>query len=77
MLRKRISSPLERLKNYALAVAGGDLDAKISGNYEAELLELKNAISDMVNTISQTIAEAVEKGELAEAASRKAEQNTR
>ncbi|ACS80415.1 methyl-accepting chemotaxis protein [Maridesulfovibrio salexigens] len=74
MLRKRISSPLERLKNYALAVAGDNLDAEISGNYEAELLELKNAISDMVNTISQTIAEAVEKGELAEAASRKAEQ---
>ncbi|NDV21782.1 methyl-accepting chemotaxis protein [Desulfovibrio sp. JC022] len=74
MLRKRISGPLERLKNYALAVAGGKLDAKISGDYESELLELKNAISDMVNTITKTIAEAVEKGELAEAASLKAEQ---
>ncbi|TIH18519.1 HAMP domain-containing protein [Marinifilum sp. JC120] len=74
MLRKRISGPLERLRNYALAVAGGKLDAKISGNYESELLELKEAISGMVQTITKTIAEAVEKGELAEAASQKAEQ---
>lgn len=74
MLRKKISGPLERLKDYALAVAEGKLDAKISGQYDAELLELKNAINDMVQTITKTIAEAVEKGELAEAASRKAEQ---
>jgi len=74
MMRKRISGPLERLKDYALAVAGGKLDAKISGNYDAELLELKNAINDMVKTITKTIAEAVEKGKLAEKASQKAEQ---
>ncbi|WP_415716968.1 methyl-accepting chemotaxis protein [Maridesulfovibrio sp.] len=74
MMRKKISGPLERLKNYALAVAAGKLDAKISGSYDAELLDLKNAIDDMVKTITKTIAEAVEKGKLAEQASHKTEQ---
>ncbi|WP_034624363.1 methyl-accepting chemotaxis protein [Maridesulfovibrio hydrothermalis] len=73
MVHTKITKPLDRLRLYAKSVADGNLDAEISGEYSAELLALKNAIALMVKKIGETIAEAVEKGDLAEANSRRAE----
>ncbi|WP_034603094.1 methyl-accepting chemotaxis protein [Maridesulfovibrio frigidus] len=74
MVNRKITLPLERLRNYAKAVADGDLKAEVSGNYTAELLTLKDALARMVRKIGETINEAVEKGTLAEQSSMKAEE---
>ncbi len=73
MVNRKITVPLERLRNYAKSVADGDLHAKISGDYTAELLTLKDALARMVRKIGETIDVAVEKGTLAEQSSLKTE----
>lgn len=61
-----ITRPLGRVVGLAQAVAAGDLEARASGSYSAEMAVLRDSIEAMVGTLKAKIAEA--EGRSAEAA---------
>ena len=61
-----VTRPLGRVVNFARTVAAGDLEARASGAYSAEMAVLRDSIEAMVGTLKAKIAEA--EGRSAEAA---------
>ena len=53
-----ITRPLGRVVSLARAVAAGDLEARASGSYSAEMAVLRDSIEAMVGTLKAKIAEA-------------------
>ena len=68
-----IVSPLFRIRNYAQAVAAGDLSVVPEGKFSAELRIVKDAIATMVEHLKEKMTEAAKKKDEAEVASGKAE----
>ncbi|EFL51912.1 methyl-accepting chemotaxis sensory transducer [Solidesulfovibrio fructosivorans JJ]] len=66
LLGRNLSAPLTRLREYAAAVARGDLKARAAGNYPSELAELRESLSRMVAALEANMTEAREKGLQAE-----------
>jgi hemerythrin-like metal-binding protein len=62
LLGRTLNQPLSRLREYALAVAGGNLKAVAGGGYPPELADLRDAMSQMVASLEREMAEAREKG---------------
>jgi len=56
-----ITRPLGRIVDLAVAVAHGDLNARISGTFTAEMARLKESIEAMLAALKGKIAEADEK----------------
>ncbi|WP_285906925.1 bacteriohemerythrin [Pseudodesulfovibrio pelocollis] len=65
-LRTKLTRPLSHLKEYAEAVAGGDLKAVSKGEYTEELLDLKTAIVTMVDALGETMTTVETRGREAE-----------
>ena len=59
-------SPLYVVRNYARSVAGGDLEAKVEGDFMGELAELRDAVTSMVAGLK----DALRRGEAGEAKAR-------
>ncbi|MEW5772613.1 MAG: cache domain-containing protein [Thermodesulfobacteriota bacterium] len=57
-LRGTLISPLLRLVDFSSRVAGGDLDSAISGNFVAELGDLRQSTQSMVGSLKETLARA-------------------
>jgi len=57
LIQHSITAPLRRVQNFAAAVGGGDLKARISGAYAGELAELKGAIESMVGALNSKLTE--------------------
>lgn len=68
-----IVSPLFRIRNFAQAVAGGDLDVEPEGTFAAELGVVKNAIATMVNNLKAKMTEAEQQKDEAQKAKGQAE----
>jgi hemerythrin len=66
VLRRTITQPLVRLQAFASAVAGGDLTAVAAGDYPPELEQLRQDLTRMVAALRANMAEARDKGVLAE-----------
>jgi methyl-accepting chemotaxis protein/hemerythrin len=73
-LQSKLTTPLHNLKAYAEAVAGGQYDATITGGYSEELLDLKNAISIMVDNLRANMAQVEVRGKEAERSAAEAKQ---
>ena len=56
-----VTRPLGRVISFARAVAGGDLEARASGSYSAEMAALRDSIEGMVGTLKGKIAETERK----------------
>ena len=56
-----VTRPLGRVINLAKAVAAGDLEARASGSYSAEMAALRDSIEGMMGTLKAKIAEAERK----------------
>ncbi|MEF3695607.1 bacteriohemerythrin [Desulfolutivibrio sp.] len=52
-ITRNITTPLVRLRDYAGAVAGGDLSAGIKGEFRQELLALKDSMVNMVTRLGE------------------------
>jgi len=74
LFSRLISTPLNRLQSYALAVEQGDLDSSVQGNFKGELASLKNSVQSMVVKLKDKIVESQEKSNEAETQSQKAMQ---
>jgi methyl-accepting chemotaxis protein len=72
-LGRSLLSPLERLRAYAGAVAGGDLKARPEGKYEAELALLRDSIASMVGDLRDKMAESAARTEEAAQQTQRAE----
>ncbi|MDD3313653.1 methyl-accepting chemotaxis protein [Pseudodesulfovibrio sp.] len=73
LVRVNVVGPLFRIRGYAQAVAGGDLDARPEGAFAAELRVVKEAIEAMVANLKAKMTEAAQKKEEAERAQADAE----
>ncbi len=62
LLRGGILRPLERIRRFAAAVAGGDIAARPEGAFHAELSEVKDAIETMVDNLKVKMDEADARG---------------
>jgi len=60
-ITRNIITPLVRLRDYAGAVAGGDLSATITGEFRQELLALKDSMVNMVSRLGELMKMAREK----------------
>jgi methyl-accepting chemotaxis protein/hemerythrin len=66
MFRLAVGLPLLRLRQYADAVAGGDLKAVAAGRFPPELAALRDALARMVGSLETTLAEVGAKSREAE-----------
>ena len=66
LLRRRLNAPLTRLRQYAAAVADGDLKARATGRYPVELAELRDDLDRMVVALEQNMSACQDKGAEAE-----------
>ncbi|QAZ68141.1 bacteriohemerythrin [Solidesulfovibrio carbinolicus] len=57
MFRRAVIAPLGRLREYAGAVARGDLKAVPAGDYPPELAELRDALARMVASLERGLAD--------------------
>ncbi|WP_246298965.1 bacteriohemerythrin [Desulfolutivibrio sulfodismutans] len=57
-ITRNITTPLVRLRDYAGAVAGGDLSAGIKGEFRQELLALKESMVNMVARLGELMETA-------------------
>jgi methyl-accepting chemotaxis protein len=71
-LGRSVKRPLAALMAFAGRVAEGDLSAKATGHFSAELAELKSAIEHMVTALRDKVGEAEKTSRLAQAESDKA-----
>ena len=69
-----VTRPLGRVISFARAVAGGDLEARASGSYSAEMAALRDSIEGMVGTLKGKIAETEHKSAEAAEEGRRARQ---
>ena len=75
---KVVTGPLTRCLGFAKAVAGGDLKRELAEETSCrELLEMSQALSDMVSTLKANLASIAEKQALANAQAEKAEEALR
>lgn len=74
-LRRELFRPLKKIREFACAVAEGQLDAGIEGTFRPELETLKQAIGTMVGNVRTQMAEAREKAAQAEKHARRAEES--
>lgn len=65
-MQKRLIGPLERIRDFALQVRSGNLDAAMPGVYKKEVRVLKEAVQDMVQALKKNMEQARIKGEQAE-----------
>ncbi|MGX9364791.1 methyl-accepting chemotaxis protein [Desulfoplanes sp. PS50] len=72
-LRRELFKPLARIRDFACAVAEGDLEAKMDARFRPELEALKQAISTMVANLRARTDDARAKAEQAEVHARRAE----
>jgi methyl-accepting chemotaxis protein len=73
-MNRALFNPLLRIKDYALAVAGGHLQATPDGAFTAELADVEHFISTMVGNLQGKMVEAEEKSQEAEVQKQRAEQ---
>ncbi|WP_369689575.1 methyl-accepting chemotaxis protein [Desulfoplanes formicivorans] len=73
-MNQALFTPLARIKEYALAVAGGDLQARPDGAFHAELADVEHSISTMVGNLKGKMLEAEEKSQEAEAQKQRAQE---
>ncbi len=76
-LRRMLISPLCRLVDFSSKVADGDLEASISGEFVAELGDLKTSTQTMVGSLKETLARARTSEEEAAKQARRAEETLR
>lgn len=74
-LRRELFGPLGRIREFACAVADGNLDAGIDGRFRPEIEAMKKAISTMVINLKTQMNEAEDKAEQAEIHVRRAEKS--
>ena len=60
MVRYQLARPLGRLTKYAVAVSEGRRDAVMEGRFRRELLQLRNAVVHMVESLAGALGEAEE-----------------
>jgi len=60
-ITRNVTAPLTRLRDYAGAVAKGDLSAAIQGKFTQELLALRDAMADMVGRLKELMETARKK----------------
>jgi methyl-accepting chemotaxis protein len=72
-LRRELFKPLARIRNFACAVAEGDLESSMDARFRPELEALKQAISTMVAHLRTRTDDARAKAEQAEVHARRAE----
>ncbi|MGX9366860.1 methyl-accepting chemotaxis protein [Desulfoplanes sp. PS50] len=73
-MNRALFNPLLRIKGYALAVAGGNLQATPGGTFHAELADVEHSISTMVGNLKGKMQEAEDKSQEAEVQKQRAEQ---
>lgn len=73
-MNRALFNPLFKIKDYSLAVAGGDLQATPAGAFDAELADVKDSISTMVGNLKGKMREAEQKSDEAEVQKRRAEE---
>jgi methyl-accepting chemotaxis protein/hemerythrin len=73
-LRVKLTAPLDNLKEYAEAVAGGNYKSVIRGEYAEELLDLKTAIVTMVGALGENMTQVEIRGREAEKSAGEARQ---
>jgi hemerythrin-like metal-binding protein len=66
LLRRRLNAPLTRLRQYAAAVADGNLKARATGRYPVELAELRDDLDRMVVALEKNMSACQDKGAEAE-----------
>ncbi|WP_462326064.1 methyl-accepting chemotaxis protein [Desulfoplanes sp.] len=74
-LRRELFKPLARIRDFACAVAEGDLEATMDARFRPELEALKQAISTMVANLRARTDDARAKAEQAEMHARRAEES--
>jgi methyl-accepting chemotaxis protein len=72
-MNRALFNPLFRIKDYSLAVARGDLQATPDGKFDAELADVEDSISTMVDRLKGKMQEAEHKSQEAEAQKDRAE----
>ncbi len=65
-LGRTLQRPLDRLRRFAAAIAGGDLSVRPEGAYPPELADLRDAMTSMVASLEANMAKARQKGEESE-----------
>lgn len=75
-IRRSLRSPMNKLVLYADDVAQGRLDASIDGTFKGELLNLKNSIQAMVQSLKVQMGEAEQKSQEAADEAKRAQQAT-
>jgi methyl-accepting chemotaxis protein/hemerythrin len=65
-MQRGLIGPLGRIRDFALQIRSGNLNAAMSGDYKKEVLVLKEAVQDMVQSLKQNMEKARIKGEEAE-----------
>jgi methyl-accepting chemotaxis protein len=58
ILRRELISPLSIIEHYASDVAGGNLDAQVSGSFSPEIASMQHSIATMVGSLKEKMAEA-------------------
>ena len=76
MVSKSVTRPLAHIQDFAGAVAKGDLEAKPSGTFQAELAQVKDSIQVMVDHLKAKMSEAGQRAEEADLAKHGAEEAT-
>ena len=74
-LRRELFNPLARIREFASAVAQGDLEARMDARFRPELEALKTAISTMVANLRTRTEDARHKAEQAEIHAKRAEES--
>ena len=76
IVSKSVTRPLAHIQDFAGAVAKGDLEAKPSGTFQAELAQVKDSIQVMVDHLKAKMSEAGQRAEEADLAKHGAEEAT-
>ncbi|MEG2171823.1 MAG: methyl-accepting chemotaxis protein [Desulfovibrionaceae bacterium] len=74
VMGRTISSPIKKSTNFAVAVAGGDLDARLDVHTQDEVGTLATALRDMLENLKVKIHEALDQSREAKAKGQEAEQ---
>ncbi|MFO7596553.1 MAG: methyl-accepting chemotaxis protein [Desulfocurvibacter africanus] len=74
VLNRMVIRPLGHLARYAKSIGEGNLEARIAGRFNAEMLTLKDAMAQMVATLKEKILHATRHAEQAQESALKARQ---
>ncbi|BDQ33476.1 bacteriohemerythrin [Pseudodesulfovibrio portus] len=72
LIQRQIIAPLDAIRDFALKIVEGDLNATIRGQFTSRLLTLKESIETMVGTLRERTEQADEQAREAEEKGRKA-----